>query len=184
MLHAYTNYPPGSSKLFFTTNHDENSWNGTEYEKFSFSAKAWAVFTCTWQGISLIYSGQESPNTKRLKFFDKDAIEWKDPLQLQDFYSTLLQLRNRNKAITEGETFILPSQNDGELMAYLRKKDENVVLVLLNISDQNRLHIPIQNTWLQGNFTNVFSGLNFTFTGNDSFELQGGEYLVYEKILN
>ena len=184
VLHAYTNYPPGSSKLFFTSNHDENSWNGTEYEKFNLTAKAWAVFTCTWQGIPLIYSGQESPNYKRLKFFDKDAIEWKDPLQLHDFYSVLLKLRSRNQAITDGETFILPSQNDGELMAYLRKKDENVVLVLLNISDQNRLHIPIQNTWLQGNFINVFSGLNFTFTGNDSFELQGGEYLVYEKVLN
>ena len=142
------------------------------------------MFTCTWQGIPLLYSGQESPNIKRLKFFDKDAIEWKDPLQLHDFYTALLQLRNRNKAITEGETFILPAQNDGELMAFLRKKDENIVLVLLNISDQNRLSIHIQNSWLQGNFTNIFSGLNFTFTGNDSFELQGGEYLVYEKVLH
>ncbi len=182
VLHAYTNYPPGSNKLFFTSNHDENSWNGTEYEKFNFSAKAWAVFTCTWQGIPLIYSGQESPNNKRLQFFDKDAIEWKEPLQLQDFYTFLLQLRNRNKAITEGEIFILPSHNDGELMAFLRKKDDKVVLVLLNMSDQNRLHISIQNPWLQGNFTNIFSGLNFTFTGDDSFELQGGEYLVYEKV--
>ena len=184
VLHAYTNYPPGSGKLFFTSNHDENSWNGTEYEKFKHSAKAWAVFTCTWQGIPLLYSGQESPNIKRLKFFDKDAIEWKDPLQLHDFYTALLQLRNRNKAITEGETFILPAQNDGELMAFLRKKDENIVLVLLNISDQNRLSIQIENFWLQGNFTNIFSGLNFTFKGNDSFELQGGEYLVYEKVLH
>jgi glycosidase len=184
VLHAYTQYPAGAIKLFFTTNHDENSWNGTEYEKYKNAAPAWAVFTCTWQGMPLIYSGQESPNTKRLRFFDKDPIEWKHPLQMQDFYTGLLRLRKRNKAITEGETFILPSQYDGQLMAFLRKKEEQVVLVLLNISTQDRLHITIENNWLTGNFFNIFSGLHFSFSGNETFELQAGEFMVYEKDSN
>ena len=38
--------------------------------------KPLAVFSCTWNGIPLIYSGQELPNLKRLKFFEKDAIDW------------------------------------------------------------------------------------------------------------
>jgi glycosidase len=181
VLHAYSQYPEGAIKLFFTNNHDENSWNGTEYEKYNGAAKAWAVFTCTWQGMPLIYSGQESPNTKRLQFFDKDLIEWNDPLQLQDFYQTLLQLRKRNRAVTEGETFNLPSENDNALMAFLRKKDEQTVLVLLNVSSQDRLHITVEHNWLNGNFTNIFSGLHFSFNGKETFELQAGEYVVYEK---
>jgi len=76
VLHQYAQYPKGAYKLFFTSNHDENSWNGTEYEKYGIAAKAWAVFTATWNGQPLIYSGQELPNTKRLAFFDKDQIEW------------------------------------------------------------------------------------------------------------
>ncbi|MFK4985495.1 alpha-amylase family glycosyl hydrolase, partial [Klebsiella pneumoniae] len=76
MLHAYSQYPQDAYKLFFTSNHDENSWNGTEYEKYGTAAKALAVFTFTWKGIPLIYSGQENANQKRLKFFDKDLIEW------------------------------------------------------------------------------------------------------------
>jgi len=56
ILHAYDQYPAGALKLFFTSNHDENSWNGTEYEKWGVAAKAWAVFTFTWTGIPLIYS--------------------------------------------------------------------------------------------------------------------------------
>ena len=76
VLHSYPTYPVGAKKLFFTSNHDENSWNGTEYEKFGPAAKPWAVFTFTWSGIPLIYSGQELPNQKRLAFFDKDVIEW------------------------------------------------------------------------------------------------------------
>jgi glycosidase len=182
VLHAYTQYPEGAIKLFFTTNHDENSWNGTEYEKYANAAQAWAVFTCTWQGMPLIYSGQESPNTKRLLFFDKDLIEWNDPLQLQDFYTASLQLRKRSKAISEGETYILPTAYDGQLMAYLRKKNEEVVLVLLNVSDQDRLHITVENDWLTGSFTNIFSGLNFSFNSKETFELQAGEYIVYEKL--
>ena len=50
------------TKVWFTANHDENSWNGTEYEKYGALAKALAVFSCTWPGLPLVYSGQELPN--------------------------------------------------------------------------------------------------------------------------
>jgi glycosidase len=179
VLHAYTQYPPGATKLLFTSNHDENSWNGTEYEKYGNAAQAWAVFAFTWQGIPLIYSGQESPSKKRLKFFDKDLIEWRQPLQLESFYSKLLQLRKQSKAITEGETFILPSDHSEQLMAYLRKKDNEVVLVLLNLSADNKLKISITHEWLNGSFANLFSEMTFAFAGAEMFELQAGEYMVY-----
>ncbi len=182
VLHAYTQYPQGAIKLFFTANHDENSWNGTEYEKYGNAAKAWAVFTCTWQCMPLIYSGQESPNTRRLKFFDKDLIEWNEPLQLQEFYQTLLQFRKSNSAIKNGDTFILPTAFDDQLMAFLRIAQNDVVLVLLNISEQDRLRVTVDSSWLSGKFRNIFSGLEFKFSGSETFELQAGEYIVYEKI--
>lgn len=181
VLHAYTQYPPGAQKVFFTSNHDENSWNGTEYEKYGKAAKAWAVFSCTWQGLSLVYSGQESPNNKRLAFFDKDAINWNDPLQLHGFYKGLLSLRERNAAVKDGETFILPSQNDDQLLAFLRRKGNDVVLVILNVSRQDRISIDVEHEWLNGSFKSLFSGLTFDFAGKVSFELQGGEYIIYEK---
>lgn len=181
VLHAYSQYPAGAQKLLFTSNHDENSWNGTEYEKYGSAANAWAVFCCTWSAVPLIYSGQESPNKKRLAFFDKDPIEWQEPLRLEDFYKGLLSLRQRNPAIVEGETFILPSTNDDQLMAFLRRKEEHVVLVVLNVSEQNRLKIDVGHEWIHGTFRNIFSGLAFRFDGVASFELQAGEYVVYER---
>lgn len=182
VLHSYSQYPAGARKLFFTTNHDENSWNGTEYEKYGKAAKAWAVFTATWQGgMPLIYSGQESPNTKRLEFFHKDPISWNAPLRLEDFYKTLLHLHKNNPAITEGETFILPSNHDNELMVFLRRKNDAVVLVALNLSSQDRLMVTVQHEWLTGTFTHIFSGLSFAFNGKEIFELQAGDYFVYEK---
>ena len=179
VLHEYSQYPQGTHKLFFTSNHDENSWNGTEYEKYGAAAKAFAVFTCTWQGMPLVYSGQELPNYKRLKFFDKDEIDWKEPLELHNFYKALLNL-HKNNAVADGETFILPTENDG-LMAFIRKKENDVVLVLINLSAENKVHITVEHDWLNGSFQNVFSELSFSFTSKESFELQSCEYLVYRK---
>ena len=62
-------FPMHCMRTFFTSNHDENSWNGSEYEKYGDMAKPFAVFCATWNGIPLIYSGQELPNLKRLQFF-------------------------------------------------------------------------------------------------------------------
>jgi len=180
VLHAYSQYPQGASKLFFTSNHDENSWNGTEYEKYGLCAKAWAVFTCTWQGMLLIYSGQENPNLKRLAFFDKDLIEWKTEPALHQFYQQLLALRKNNKAITEGETFILPTESSS-IMAYLRRKNNDLVLVLLNLSEKERATIQVTHEWLNGKFQHLFSGLNYTFAGTEHYELLPGDFLVYVK---
>ena len=178
VLHGYTGYPKDSYKLFFTSNHDENSWNGSEYEKYGNLSKAFAVFTFTWKGMPLIYSGQESPNKKRLAFFDKDGIEWNAPLQLESFYTALSTL-HKSDAVASGETFILPTNNEN-VFAYLRRKDNEVVIVILNLSKQDRIKVFLENEWLKGNYVNVFSGLSFSFSRSELFELMGGDYLVYK----
>jgi glycosidase len=74
LLKNYDDLGDQTIRCWFTSNHDENSWNGTEKEKYGPLAGLLSVFSFTWNGIPLIYSGQELPNTKRLKFFDKDEI--------------------------------------------------------------------------------------------------------------
>lgn len=180
VLHAYSQYPEGASKLYFTSNHDENSWNGTEYEKYGNSAKAWAVFTCTWKGMPLIYSGQENPNIKRLAFFDKDLIEWKIAPLLHDFYRRLLQLRKNNTALTDGDTFILPA-DPSNAMAYFRRKENDLVLVLLNFSATERATIQVTHEWLNGTFRQLFSDLSYDFSGAEKYELLPGDFFVYVK---
>ena len=179
VLHAYSQYPVGATKLLFTSNHDENSWNGTEYEKYGAAAKAWAVFTQTWKGIPLIYSGQELPNHKRLQFFDKDQIEWIEKPALLDFYTTLNQLRNTHTAITSGDTFNLPVETEG-VMAYLRMDTASTIFVLLNLSNKHH-KVQIGHEKLKGDFQNVFSGLTFNFNHQVSFELLPGDFFVYVK---
>ncbi|HTB26881.1 MAG TPA: alpha-amylase family glycosyl hydrolase, partial [Puia sp.] len=69
-------FPARAIRTYFTSNHDENSHSGTEYERLGEAAMTFAVFCCLYDGIPMIYSGQEIPNLKRLLFFDKDEIDW------------------------------------------------------------------------------------------------------------
>lgn len=178
VLHHYSQYPTGCVKLFFTSNHDENSWNGTEYEKYGDAAKVMAMFTATWSGIPLIYSGQELPNHKRLKFFDKDLIEWgsNSPL-LHNFYQNLLQLSNLD-AIQNGDTFILPT-NHQNIISFLRIGKNSKVLVLLNFSNEAKLKLEVAHEQLSGTFHHFQSGLTYQFSDQEVFELEAFHGLIY-----
>ena len=170
--------------LWFTTNHDENSWNGSEYEKYGDAAKALAVFSITWNGMPLIYSGQELPNMKRLKFFDKDTIEWNGQYALAGFYKTLLSLKSANPALRAGDTAVvthlLHTDAPDNILAYLRKNGRNEVLVLLNLS-RDKVRFELKDAPVMGHYNNVFSNTANDFTAEKFFEMAPWEYLVYEK---
>jgi glycosidase len=176
------NTPAEKNRLFFTSNHDENSWNGTEYEKYGTTAKAWAVFSCTWPGMPLVYSGQENANAKRLKFFSKDELNWRVPTVLHDFYQRLFQLRERNTAVTEGQCRLLTTLADDQLLVYVMERGEQRVWILLNVSRRGRASVTIEDGALAGKYRQLFSELDYTFSARENFELMEGEYLVYESI--
>ena len=125
--------------MMFTTNHDENSWAGTVFDRYGDAHKAMAVLTFTIHGMPLIYSGQEAAMDKQLEFFTKDAIEWND-YPLQEFYTNLLQLKKDNKALWNGdfggELTILSDAEDGAY-TYMRQKENNKVMVAVNFTDSD-----------------------------------------------
>lgn len=175
---------PGASYLFFTSNHDENSWNGTEYEKYGPAAKALAVLSCTWNGIPLIYSGQEIPNMERLKFFDKDTIQWSKENLLHDFYKALLYLRKRNPALRTADinviTTFIKTNADRFVLAWRRKLLEKEVLVFLNLSS----HAPeviVEDDNINGIYTNIFDATTIDFYRNRSISMAPWQSIVLEK---
>lgn len=176
-------FPSETSQLFFTTNHDENSWNGTEYEKYGNAARALAVFSCTWRGLPLIYSGQELPNTKRLKFFDKDIIEWKAKPALHEFYKTLLEVRRTHPAINTGKAsqpVFIPTHADQYVFGFMRRSGTKEVIVLINLSP-NHVYIQLPDGYAHGAYTNIFTKAALDIIPNYSFELKAWDYLVIEK---
>lgn len=179
VLQRYLKTP--GMKAWFTSNHDENSWNGTEYEKYGDAAKALAVFSCTWPGVPLIYNGQEAPNLKRLQFFEKDVIEWTGNNELHQFYKTLLNLRTAHPALLPGSSVLrLHTSDDARVFAYLRQSGDREVLVVLNLSGDD-LNFNLEDERAHGDFKNSFSGAGVDFSDNRSLELKAWDYLVLTK---
>ena len=176
-------FPKDAFRVYFTSNHDENSWNGTEYEKYDNAVKLLSVFSCTWNGIPMIYSGQELPNYKRLRFFDKDKIEWKDNCLLHDFYKTLLRLRKTNNALRAGDSSVttsrLSTNRNDKIFAFLRSNNNHGVLVILNFSSKT-INVDLKN--VHGVFKNVFSEEYFSSSIQSVLPVDGLGYYVFEKV--
>lgn len=183
LLHRYSNIGDGSMRAWFTSNHDENSWNGTEYDKYGALAIPLAVFSATWNGIPLLYSGQEMPNRKRLAFFEKDTIEWTGEYALHNFYKTLLQLHATQPALRGGEASVSTSRihtsHDDAVFAFLRQRGDNEVLVILNFSEQAVSSFYLQDERVKGKFQNAFSLSEFDFDSPNAWHIEAGGYFVY-----
>ena len=181
-----TAFPATAYRMYFTSNHDENTWNGTAIEKYGDMLKALTVFNCTWNGLPMIYSGEEIPNQKRLKFFDKDVIEWNDKYELHDFYKTLLALRKNNAALRTADpavtTFHIITEGGKNIMAFLRKNDHDEVLVFLNLSKEKTGFI-IKDQLINGTYTNVFTKANVGLVPDTFIEMQPWDYLLFERKL-
>ena len=185
VLNRYDELGDSTLRSWFTTNHDENSWNGTEYEKYGEMAQALAVFSMTWNGVPLIYSGQEIGNRKRIAFFEKDLFEkGSDAALLSRLYQTLTKLKREHPALEAGKfatTGRIKTTADDKVFCYLRKNGEREVLVVLNLSGQSDLHFELNDSRINGRYKNIFSGAANDFANSSAFEMQAWEYLVYEK---
>jgi glycosidase len=178
-------FSPDVYHLRFTTNHDENSWNGTVFERLGDGAKAFSVLCYTIPGIPLIYSGQEAAMKTRLAFFDKDEIPWGE-YEYQEFYTKLNQLKKGNPALWSGlhggEFFRLQSNTDSEnIYAFARTKEANKIIVVLNLSNTvAKAEISLPEV-LKGRYTNYFIDEPLELTDSLNIELGAWDYKVMVK---
>ena len=129
-------YPSGAYRMAFTSDHDENSWNGTDRELYGEGAEAMAVLAATLPGMPLIYSGQESALDKRLAFFDKDSIDWGNHRR-SAFYARLLALKHRHAALANdlvAGSLELVETGNPKVFAFQRRRGTDTVRVVVNLS--------------------------------------------------
>lgn len=176
-------YPVDAYRMRFTTNHDENSWNGTEFTRLGDAVKTFAVLCFTMPGMPLIYSGQESAFNRSLKFFDKDLIDW-DSYSLAGFYTSLDDLKKENAALSAGsdggKMIKVASDNDKNIYSFIRKKDNNTVFVILNLSNQEQT-ATLKGDSFPGEYKSLFENNEIKIDSPLSVTLKPWEYRVYYK---
>jgi glycosidase len=140
-------FPKGSLRLRFTTNHDKNAWDAPAVKKFGLNGlKLGTVLVNTLPGVPLLYNGEEIPNDRRLSLFEKVPIDWSRPRKLESLEKTLFTLRSKHRALSRGQMIRVPSSDDEAVYAFVRVAGNDRLLVVLNFSDEERtvrLQLPL-----------------------------------------
>jgi glycosidase len=182
MQYELAYYPADAYRLRFLTNHDENSWNGTINERLGDAQRAFAAYIFTLPGVPLLYNGQEAGLDKRLKFFERDPIEWKKT-ELRDFYTKLVHLRTSHPTLRhgiEGGSFITLKTNQKNVIAYRRVKDGSEVLVILNLS-KKPVRVVLKDGETSGIYRDLFTDADINIAQGKVMKFEPWGYLVLTK---
>ena len=140
---ADTVFPDYAIRMNFTSNHDENSWAGTEFERMGNAAKAMAMFTYVVPGMPLTYTGQELCNVRRLRFFDKDTLEYDPANTNEHIYKAANDMRANNPALYSNELGAkmerVELEDADKIFACRRSLDDNEVYGFFNFSNEPRV---------------------------------------------
>lgn len=177
------NFLENSVKMRFTTNHDENSWNGTVFERYGKGNLCFSVLCYTLPGMPLIYSGQEAGLDHRLSFFDKDSIDWSN-IVYADFYKSMNKLKKDNPVLWNGkyggDMKIIHCKKKSPIFAFVREKENDKMIVILNLSDTNaETKIKLKNT--DDIFVDYFTKNQYSVKDIKNVSLKPWEYMVLIK---
>jgi len=176
-------YPAPAMRLMFTSNHDENSWSGSEFERMGDAAATFAAVTFVLpQGQPLIYTGQEIGLDRRLEFFEKDTVDGLTDPQCgagwRELYTDLCRLRHTNAALAAGEDIAPMIYMEGapeDVMAFTREKDGRAVFCLFNLSAEPQTVVVTDA--VAGGYKTLAGG-QYTLTADSSILLAPWQWMI------
>ena len=174
-------------RMNFTSNHDENSWNGTEFERMGDATDLFAAFTYVVPGMPMIYTGQMSGNHHRLEFFEKDVIDRVENAPQKALYKGLNDLRAANRALwsnEKGADMVRLTADNDKVFACVRTKScpkhgDNTVIAIMNMSAEPQT-VTLDLTNLEGEY-NCLCGKSMTVEAKQTIELTPWKYIILTK---
>ncbi len=175
-------FPRGAYRLYFTSDHDENSWAGTEFERMADDNRpAFVLCATAAQSFPLLYTGQEASMHKRLRFFDKDTVDWTDTSAV-GFYRSLFELKHRDRVLRNGAAGGAQSRLDTDggdrVYAFTRSRGAGTVVVMLNFGDPPA-HVSYSGFSHPGRYTDWFSRTTVTLAGKGTMDIPAHGYRVF-----
>ncbi|HEX5871432.1 MAG TPA: alpha-amylase family glycosyl hydrolase [Longimicrobium sp.] len=174
-------YGRGAYRMYFTSNHDENSWQGTEFERMGANHLPAFVLSATVQNsMPQLYTGQEVSMNKRLRFFEKDTVDWSGP-SLAPFYTAMFDLKERAPALANGPwggpQTALRTDGGGRVYAFTRTQGASTVLVAVNFGD-TPVSASYQGLAQPGAFTDWFSKEQVSLAASGWLDIPAHGYRV------
>ena len=182
-----TTIRPEAIRMNFTSNHDENSWNGTEFERMGDASDLFAAFTYIVPGMPMIYTGQMSGNHHRLEFFEKDVIDRVENAPQKTLYKTLNELRATNRALwsnEKGAPMLRLTTNNENVFACVRHKvckkyGDNTVIAIMNMSNEAQT-VTVDLSEYKGKYTCI-CGKTMKLKTTQTFNLKPWQKIILTK---
>ncbi len=158
--------PDGSLRLSFTSNHDENSWNGTEFTRMGDAVELLSLFTFVVpHGMPLIYTGQEIGYDHVFAFFDRDPIPCYRKNRHTTRYRELIRLHHENPALwgAGSDSHWVEIRNNAEdcLLILVRETAANRVVAVMNLSPYT-IQAEYNMGIYAGQYNDFFKGEEYT----------------------
>ncbi|HSU74606.1 MAG TPA: alpha-glucosidase C-terminal domain-containing protein, partial [Terrabacter sp.] len=153
-------YQRDAYRMLFVSNHDKNAWEGTEYEQFGDALVPSIVLSVISEGMPLVYNGQEAGSDRRLTFFDKDEIEWREDEQ-GELYRTLFALKKQHPALWNGAVggrmVRVPNSAESAVLSFVRAVDGDRVFGAFNFSAEEQT-VKLGDGPQAGTWRDAFTG--------------------------
>ncbi len=179
-------YPQWAMRMLFTSNHDENSWQGTEQSIFGDALDVMRIFSFVAPStMPLIYTGQEVGYNHSFKFFERDAIKDYTPNATTEFYRALTSLKHTCSSLAAGErggswTTIHNNAEDC-LMILARENSDDRVIAIMNLSPYT-IEAEYNTGIYAGDYLDAFTHENFTLMQQVHQIMPGWSHkLIYQK---
>ncbi len=157
-------YPREAMRMSFTSNHDENSWSGSEQSRFGASLEVMTALTFLMPStMPLIYTGQEVGYDHSFEFFERDAIpaELYRANRTTELYRRLCNLKHRQRALDAGERGgeIVEIENNAKdcMMTFVREVEGSRVVAILNLSPYT-IHADFRTGIYAGRYCDAITG--------------------------
>ncbi len=156
------NYPQTSMHLSFTSNHDENSWSGSEQSRFREALNAMSALTFVLpKSLPLIYTGQEIGYAHSFAFFDKDAMPKFEANEITEKYRRLCEMKHSYTTLCSadrGGSFVEINNNAPDcLFTFVRENEQGRVVYIANLSPY-KVFSDFHTGIYAGEYTDVVSG--------------------------
>ena len=157
-------YPREAMRMSFTSNHDENSWSGSEQARFGSALEVMTAMTFLMPStMPLIYTGQEVGYNHSFEFFERDAIPAEAYVENRttELYRRLTSLKHKEQALAAGERGgeMIEIENNAKdcMMTFVREVDGSRVVAIVNLSPYT-IHADFRTGIYAGKYYDALTG--------------------------
>ena len=173
-------WPADAMRMAFTDNHDKNAWEGSMYELLGAGTEAAIALSFIGEGLPLIHNGQEAGLDRRLAFFERDPIDWRDH-QFANLFKQLITLKKQTSALWNagwGATMIrVPNNHESEVLSFVRQDANSKVFAVFNFSAGPQVLRFREGLYL-GEYKDAFSGERVALSGEVEITLSPWAFRV------